>query len=153
MTAPSASLGNPDPASRRTTARGVTLLHLMIALALIGVLSAAALWSLAGQRQRAHHRAAQSDIAALARALDAYRLDTGAWPGERDGLEALVYDNGKRGWNGPYLKSRELPVDPWGRPYRYARPPQRGLDFDLFSMGEDGIAGTGDDIGNWSEKN
>jgi len=40
---------------------------------------------------------------------------------------------------GPYLK-KDVPADPWGRPYIYRVPGQRG-DFELFTYGRDGKSG------------
>jgi len=43
-------------------------------------------------------------------------------------------------------------VDSWGHPIRYRVPGSRsGIEFDLYSMGENGIdeGGGGDDLGNW----
>jgi len=55
------------------------------------------------------------------------------------------------GWNGPYLRKKKLPLDPWNNDYVYKSP---GLeyDFDLFSYGADGEPeGSGDnsDISAW----
>ena len=35
---------------------------------------------------------------------------------------------------------RRLPADPWGNPYQYRMPGQRGA-FDVFSFGADGVEG------------
>jgi general secretion pathway protein G len=42
-------------------------------------------------------------------------------------------------WNGPYLR-KSLPLDPWGKPYLYRIPGEKG-DFDLISYGKDGQPG------------
>jgi len=34
-------------------------------------------------------------------------------------------------WNGPYLQ-KAIPLDPWGKPYQYKSPGERG-EFDLWS--------------------
>jgi general secretion pathway protein G len=48
-------------------------------------------------------------------------------------------------WSGPYL-DKEIPPDPWGRPYQYSSPGRNG-PYDLFSFGKDGRAGgTGDAV-------
>jgi general secretion pathway protein G len=49
-----------------------------------------------------------------------------------------------------YLNS--IPTDPWGREYIYEYPPQKSKDYDLYTLGADGVVGgTGEnsDIGNW----
>jgi len=79
------------------------------------------------------------------KALDAYRLDTGHYPSSEQGLAALVArPQDEPQWTGPYLQ-KDVPPDPWGRPYLYRIPGQNGGDFDLFSYGKDGqIGGEGD---------
>jgi general secretion pathway protein G len=47
--------------------------------------------------------------------------------------------------------AKVIPMDPWGRPYVYKCPGDHG-DFDLYSLGKDGVAGgtgEGADITNW----
>ena len=62
--------------------------------------------------------AARSQIEQLMTALKTYRIDVGSFPAEEQGLQALRTDPGVRNWNGPYVE-RDIPVDPWGHPYRY----------------------------------
>jgi general secretion pathway protein G len=75
----------------------------------------------------------------LGTALDAYRLDTGSYPASQEGLEALRKNPGRDTWDGPYL-SKDVPPDPWGKPYVYNFPGERG-DYDLYSLGADGQEG------------
>jgi len=96
---------------------------------------------------------AKTEISLLNTALEAYRLDLGQYPGTAQGLAPL--STGPAGspekdrWNGPYLKG-PVPLDPWGRPYRYLSPGKHHPQgFDLWSVGQDGIDGTEDDLGNW----
>jgi general secretion pathway protein G len=92
---------------------------------------------------------AKAQIEAFSRALDAYRLDTGAYPSSEEGLKALLdRPSGSAKWNGPYLQ-KAVPDDPWGRPYVY-RVPGTKSDYDLYTFGRDGQqGGSGDaaDIG------
>lgn len=60
---------------------------------------------------------ATRDAEAIAKALDRYKTDCGVYPDTRKGLNALLFDDGSTGWNGPYLT--RPPVDRWGRPYLY----------------------------------
>ena len=46
---------------------------------------------------------------------------------------------------------KKMSVDPWGNPYEYRNPGERGA-VDIFSLGADGEPGGEDqnaDIGNW----
>ena len=42
-------------------------------------------------------------------------------------------------WAGPYLR-KDVPLDPWGKPYVYKIPGEKG-EFDLVSYGKDGQPG------------
>ena len=54
-------------------------------------------------------------------------------------------------WNGPYLKKRDMILDPWENPYNYRLPGEHG-EYDLFSFGADGSdggEGPDEDLVNW----
>ena len=54
-----------------------------------------------------------------------------------------------KNWKGPYLEKK--PVDPWKNLYQYRSPGDYRDDYDLFSLGRDGIE-SGDDVVNWEEE-
>jgi general secretion pathway protein G len=86
-------------------------------------------------------KAAKVQIESLTSALELFKLDTGRYPSSSEGLKALVEaPSGASAWNGPYLTKRDVPNDPWGRPYNYRAPGQSG-PFDIFSLGADNQAG------------
>jgi general secretion pathway protein G len=130
---------------------GFTLLELLVVVAIIGLLAAYVGPRYFGQIGKAEVKAAQAQIDALDKAVGAYRLDVGRFPSTQDGLQALITaPPGTSRWAGPYLK-KEVPLDPWGRPYIYKSPGEHG-EFDISSFGRDGTpGGTGEDadIVNW----
>ncbi|MDD5747047.1 MAG: type II secretion system major pseudopilin GspG [Candidatus Omnitrophica bacterium] len=132
---------------------GFTLIELMLVVIIIGTLAALVVPRLAGRAEQARTTAAQADILSnIPMALDLYELDNGAYPTTQQGLAALVGQPTTpplpKNWNGPYLKKK--PVDPWGNDYRYACPGTHNTeDYDLYSLGKDGIEGGDDDLGNW----
>ncbi len=83
---------------------------------------------------------AKLQIDQLAGALGLYRFDLGRFPSTSEGLAALAQDPGIQNWSGPYLDKLTVPKDPWGREYQYRAPGQYG-DYDLFSLGADGVEG------------
>jgi len=132
-------------------ARGFTLLELLVVVVIIGLLAGYVAPRYFAQVGKSEVQVARAQIDALEKALDQYRLDTRRYPAAEQGLEALITRPANEpNWNGPYLK-KAVPNDPWGRPYVYRIPGQKG-EFDLLSYGRDGKpggAGEDADIGNW----
>jgi len=96
--------------------------------------------------------AAKAQIELFGTALDAYRLDVGSYPTAAQGLQALVTNPNAPNWNGPYLKKKEVPLDPWDAPYKYACCPGQHDDYDLWSEGADkapGGDGENADVTSW----
>lgn len=83
--------------------------------------------------------------------LRTFQMHVGRYPSTDEGLQALLTRPGSvnaSDWRGPYIE--QLPQDPWGRDYRYRFPGTHNPNsYDVWSVGPDGVSGTGDDIGNW----
>jgi len=124
----------------REWSAGFTLLELLVVVVIIGLLAGFVAPRYFGQVGKSEMAVAKAQIDALEKALDQYRLDIGSYPNNELGLKALVErpaDQPK--WAGPYLR-KDVPLDPWGKPYIYKVPGEKG-DFDLVSYGKDGQAG------------
>jgi general secretion pathway protein G len=122
-------------------ATGFTLLELLVVVAIIGLLVGYVAPRYFGQVGKSEIATAKAQIDALEKALEQYRLDTGRYPSTELGLAALVARPASEPkWNGPYLK-KAVPSDPWGKPYAYRQPGEKGGDFDLVSYGKDGAPG------------
>ena len=140
---------NPNPIP--SLAHGFTLLELLVVMVIIGLLASFVGPRFFAQIGKSETKVARSQLDALEKALDQYRLDVGRYPESAQGLAALIErPPGLARWSGPYLK-KAVPQDPWGRPYLYKSPGDHG-EFDLLSYGKDGQpGGSGDaeDITNW----
>jgi general secretion pathway protein G len=137
--------------SRSIADQGFTLVELLVVMIIIGLLAALVGPRFIRQEEKAKIKAAQAQIELFGTALDTFRLDVGRYPTTEEGLQALRHKpGGLERWDGPYLK-KELPVDPWGKPYVYKSPGDHG-PFDIVSYGADGAAGgDGDnrDVTSW----
>lgn len=89
-------------ATHHLSARGLTLVELLMVIAVTGVLFGLAATGWAGYRDRVHNKTAVDHVISISVVLDSYIADTGAPPAS---LAAI----GRAG-----LK------DPWGNPYQYA---------------------------------
>ena len=123
--------------TRRETAGslGFTLIEILIAMAIIGVLVSLGISKYADYRERVRVYQAVTEIGAMSVIISNYMLDAGSPPDTLDQVGATGN------------------LDPWGRPYEYfnlstakgngkARKDKSvnplNSDFDLYSVGRDG---------------
>jgi general secretion pathway protein G len=131
---------------------GFTLIELLVVLVILGLLA-----GLVGPQVLRYAGSAKSDTARLqieelGAGLDLYHLEVGRYPTSNEGLKALVEKpTGVSVWNGPYLKKKRIPSDPWNNEYHYISPGEQG-PYDLYSLGSDNMEGGEDndaDIVSW----
>lgn len=117
--------------SRRSRARGMTLIEIMVVVAILGMMAAAVAISVIHQYGNAQQKTVAMDFKTLETQLDLYIVQKGGLPSQPDGLKLLVQAG----------ISRELPTDPWGHPYQYE---VNGGEVTLTSYGSDGEPGGSD---------
>jgi general secretion pathway protein G len=138
------SRNRDTPARRKRDERGFTLTELMVVIFIIGLLATVVLINVLPSQDRAMVTKARADISTLENAMEQYRLDNLTYPSAGDGLNALraapaSLADPSRYRPGGYI--RNLPSDPWGRPYQLAVPGRNGASFDIYSLGADGAPG------------
>lgn len=135
---------------KRSGPAGFTLIELIVVVMIIGLLAALVAPKFFGKVEQSKLKATQAQIELFGMALDQFRLDVGRYPTSSEGLAALRSAQAGEGWGGPYIK-KEVPSDPWGKPYIYASPGVHD-DYDIISYGADGSEGgeaDGRDITSW----
>lgn len=135
---------------------GFSLMEILIALVIIGILGALVLGNFGGEITKARFTKIKADFQTFENALERYRNDNGFYPTSEQGLQALESrpetdpepNNYPRGG---YLKMQK---DPWGREYLYLSPAEYGDgEFEIISLGADGQeGGEGEraDVTNWN---
>jgi general secretion pathway protein G len=145
-----------SPQFRRSLRRGFTLLEIMIALAILGMLVGIAVVNLDTTWGTSSVAVARLFVnESIKVPLTTYRIQMGDYPSTAEGLQALVTPpaNHADSWHGPYVADGKLPLDPWQEPYVYRYPGTRNkTSYDIFSKGPDKTEGTKDDIGNWADE-
>ena len=137
---------------QRNSRAGVTLIELLVVVTIIALFIAIAGPRLLHRGDQARVVAAKQQISDIQLALGQFKLDTGLFPTQEQGLASLrVQPGGLEQWHGPYLV-KDLPPDPWGHPYLYKYPGEHGDEPDILSYGADGQPGGTDlnaDVVSW----
>jgi len=124
-----------------------------VVLVIIGVLGALIVPNLFSSLDDARVTAARTDIKTIVESLKRYKIDNQRYPTAEQGLDALVRKPTVSpippNWK-PYI-DKQVPADPWGKPYQYLNPGVNG-EIDVFSFGADGQPGgegKNADVGSW----
>lgn len=123
--------------------QGFTLIEIMVVVIIIGMLAGIVVPNVMDSLDKASTKKARADFNSLQTALKLYRIDNFNYPSTEQGLEALVSKPSlapvPRNWKeGGYIDS--LQKDPWGNEYQYMSPGE-GHEYDIYSLGADGISG------------
>jgi general secretion pathway protein G len=116
-----------------TKRRGFTLIEILIVVVIIGLIASLIAPNIMGKYERSKEEIGKAQVEMLSSAVQSFIIDVGRCP---TSLEELIKSNDPK-WRGPYLSKREIPLDPWGRPYQFKCPGEHG-QFDLYSLGPNG---------------
>ena len=117
---------------------GFTLIEILVAVAIIGILGTVATVSIPKILENAKIKAAKSGVDSLKNAVVTYNIEKGKYPSD---LKALVEASGD---DEPVVEGGEGALyDPWGVEYKYER---KGKKIVVISAGPDGEFGGEDDI-------
>jgi general secretion pathway protein G len=109
--------------------RGLTLIEILVVLFIVALLAGLVAPRVLTYLGPSRMKAAKAQITALETVAQEFYLKNGRFPTQQEGLDVLKP-----------LIGKEIPLDPWGRPYSYRAPGQQG-DFDIVSFGRDGTEG------------
>ena len=131
---------------KRRMRKGFTMVELMAMLIIIGLLATLVVTKVASQIDKARVTTTKANLKILHSAVNQFKMDTGRFPTEEEGLMALIeqpsdvisYEPGG------YLETTEIAKDAWGQDFIYESFPESGKPFVIKSLGADKEEG-GDD--------
>ena len=123
----------------RKMRKGFTMVELMAMLIIIGLLATLVVTKVASKIDQARVTTTKANLKVLHSAVTQFKMDTGRFPEEDEGLIALVEQPSDvvNYEPGGYLETTEIPKDGWGEDFIYERYPESGKPFVIKSLGAD----------------
>ena len=121
----------------------ISSVGLLIVIVFVSLAAFVAATQFTGQIDKARVTTTKASLRSLHAAVLQFRMDTGRYPEEAEGLDALIEKpEGVDYWQpGGYLDTTELPKDAWEREFIYDLNPEDGKPFVIISFGADGEEG------------
>jgi general secretion pathway protein G len=122
--------------------KGFTLIEIMVVIIILGLLAAFVIPNITGKSEEAKQKLVCVQMKSLGESLKMFKVDNGSYPTTEEGLNALVSNPDPETYtaysaNG-YIEGKNIPHDPWNRPYLYLNLDE-GIE--LISLGSDGKEG------------
>jgi general secretion pathway protein G len=123
--------------------KGFTMVELMAVIIIIGILATMVVTNFMGQTDKARLITTKANLKKLHGAVIQFKMDTGQYPTEEEGLDSLVEPPADlEGYEpGGYLETTEVPLDAWKNEFVYQQYPESGKPFVIISYGADGEPG------------
>jgi general secretion pathway protein G len=132
---------------KRQTRKAFTMVELMAMLIIIGLLATLVVTKVASKIDDAKVTTTRANLKVLHAAVNQFKMDTGRFPTEEEGLNALIEkpSDVEKYEEGGYLETTTIPKDAWRHDFIYELYPESGKPFVIKSYGADGEEG-GDGI-------
>ena len=131
----------------RGTRKGFTLIEIMIALVIIGIIGAIVLPNLYKALATGQDSATRANLRALKSAIGQFYLSMGGQHPDRlrDLVKKPQEEKFAKKWTEPYLDAKNIPDDGLGNPFKYAKQGKEGNQYELYSYGPGGKSGPKDE--------
>jgi len=127
--------------SKHKQYKGFTLVEIMAVVLILALLMGIAVKNFIGMTDKARVTTTKATLKELHAAVNMFKLDTGRYPTEEEGLRALIEQpSDVVGWTG-YLETTDIPKDAWKNDVVYMLNPESGKPFVIISYGADGKEG------------
>lgn len=136
----------------RRSAKGFTLLEMVIVLGIIGLILGGAITMMKNFSDSASITRVKGDFSAITSALKMYKVNNGFYPSSAQGLKALLERPSSPPIPKAWVKAFDaMPMDPNSKEYIYKYPGSKNAaDFEIIYLGKDGALGTEDDLSSQS---
>ena len=125
--------------TERARPNGFTLIEILIAVAIVGLMLAVVGPALYRRLAGASVSAAENQLRQLKTSIGTYYIDLNRYPEKLSDLVRKPKDPKlAKKWRHSYLESDEVPEDPWGNPYQYKKTPGGKHQYELYSWGKEG---------------
>ena len=124
--------------------KGFTMVELMAVLIILGLLATVLVKNFMGQTDKARVITTKANLKILHTAVMQFKMDTGQFPTEEEGLLALIEPPAEVEElvdPGGYLETTDIPKDGWGNDFYFELYPESGKPFVIISWGADGEEG------------
>ena len=123
--------------------KGFTMIELMAVLIILGLLATVLVRNFMGQTDKARVITTKANLKILHAAVMQFKMDTGRFPTEEEGLMALIEQPSdvESYEPGGYLETTDITKDGWKRDFFYQLYPESGKPFVIISYGADGEEG------------
>ena len=124
--------------------KGFTMIELMAVLIILGLLATVLVRNFMGQTDKARVITTKANLKILHMAVMQFKMDTGQFPTEEEGLMALIDPPSELEdlvEPGGYLETTDVTKDGWARDFDYVLYPESGKSFEIISYGADGEEG------------
>ena len=111
---------------KKRYSKGFTILEIMAVVIIIGILGGMVAINVFGKVDDAKVKTTKASLKILDDAVTQFKLDTGRFPTEEEGLKALVEKptDVTSYPEGGYLKTKQVPKDAWGHEFIYHLNPE-----------------------------
>lgn len=139
--------------SRGQTRPGFTLIEIMVAVIIVGIIAAAVAPLVFNYIKQTRVTRTKSDLRSIDGAITMFNAGIGQFPSSlKDLIKAPLDEKIRKRWQesgGPFLKGNEVPEDAWNNPYVYRLTTGQEHPYELFSYGPNGAGSTEGRISVW----